>query len=1169
MYVVTMTIQSLPIPPSIQRSLDMIYTIEQLHSIASLKHCYNRYRSLLHFRNNSSINLITEHSVKNDLKTLKPLYLCYRTYLKAKTTVTKYKNANPNMLTNYNPDFEFRHLHFQSSYCIPCQQTNDQSHQLGSIDTSQCSLSNDSHTHTQNDNIYKQCSNCQRSQPKYLVDKYGIDSCFVLTFSSHPSSIIKDRRKFRFIKKDSNNITYYDLCYECSNFLVTQSNAKEANKSKYTWPGFIWTLLQQKDILHKYGSKVWQLIPTQWRHWWIRAVKDLNIYIYDDVTIDMPPPIIYDMTHDINDWNCNINSMLLSNLASTCNQYLMPCVLCPWGCTTFLHKCGHIQLDLVIQRYMPKCLITLINKHMYVANIQSARDDYVRFDADDSYDCWLLNPQWTIKPCICIHQDHGAVIMTCKDHNNGTKKLMIHPPRQPHHILSPYHPDQLCHAVIKPRTVKPMKSAQYSNSFQMHEQRGSFNGIDTCNLTTFRKFDFCSRLTSDAEARSIHLRPDINALLTQLCTDNVISPITVTSMRQYSTDHCQHINFDKLINASTYVPLCAAMTLQREINGTYINVTWDCRGQDKHGNDLPTLRRTVRKSWPTILYPLQKNDKFGVCFPVLPKFKSKSDTSFIWLISACMISVESLWQSVLKIDEFCQSQWHGWLLTYLTKHCYSHLQCRVMKKDPFKYSFVSNVDNLYDKLQYAFEYKDISLVFEDIDNIICVDTLSDMDDQVNTDLHDIIFVRNEHATPISDNDQLSFPYTKTISNNIYVLQCLVHINILHLEDTDEWKGTVYSQHNGQFNGWWRQSKSVNLCVQCNNIPRYLSFNPNDQFTAVYCKLSTIDHNELNLEYLKYLGGQSHVFCHRHQVPLVHSIDRSLTCQCGKKEYYTCPTLHCTGCICNKCCEALLPDTINYVYPNTYNSDVTYNDNSQHENHSIETNNNDCNTCPSDDDSLEEPYDVHGSPSMLYDDMSFDDSSDSSSSSQSVSTANDDISECFSNDEHELDMDEFDNYVTSAYNEYEFDSNEDNHDPPSFLTTDASDIPYTIEQKIKKKDVQVVCSHVMLNMNGTVLSRKKHQIKGSSLHKFFLQKPCSTRVGASIPTLYPEGMLFPSIYYHLTHDGAVSGAIPSPLLTECISQFGFQSLPQHIRSRLTSSYLQLAQTQDTYHSHMIQ
>lgn len=52
-------------------------------------------------------------------------------------------------------------------------------------------------------------------------------------------------------------------------------------------------------------------------------------------------------------------------------------------------------------------------------------------------------------------------------------------------------------------------------------------------------------------------------------------------------------------------------------------------------------------------------------------------------------------------------------------------------------------------------------------------------------------------------------------------------------------------------------------------------------------------------------------------------------------------------------------------------------------------------------------------------------------------------------------------------------------------------------------------------------------------------------------LYPELMLFPSIFYYITNDGVISETIPSPLLTERIKQFGFESLPQHIRSRLTS------------------
>ena len=43
-------------------------------------------------------------------------------------------------------------------------------------------------------------------------------------------------------------------------------------------------------------------------------------------------------------------------------------------------------------------------------------------------------------------------------------------------------------------------------------------------------------------------------------------------------------------------------------------------------------------------------------------------------------------------------------------------------------------------------------------------------------------------------------------------------------------------------------------------------------------------------------------------------------------------------------------------------------------------------------------------------------------------------------------------------------------------------------------------------------------------------------------------------YHITKDGAISSAILSPLLTEFIDKFGFQTLPQHIRSHLTSCAL---------------
>ena len=53
-----------------------------------------------------------------------------------------------------------------------------------------------------------------------------------------------------------------------------------------------------------------------------------------------------------------------------------------------------------------------------------------------------------------------------------------------------------------------MKSSQFSTGYQMHEQRGCFGNVDTFNVTTFRKFDFRSKILRHIEVRSIINRPD-------------------------------------------------------------------------------------------------------------------------------------------------------------------------------------------------------------------------------------------------------------------------------------------------------------------------------------------------------------------------------------------------------------------------------------------------------------------------------------------------------------------------------------------------------------------------------------------------------------------------------------------------------------------------------------
>ena len=157
---------------------------------------------------------------------------------------------------------------------------------------------------------------------------------------------------------------------------------------------------------------------------------------------------------------------------------MLPCVLCPWGCTEYVFSCGYVSLDIVFQRFLPKVNIDLIHNINVLRYLQYARDDYIRFDG--KYACWLLNQEeWTVMPSVCFVEGKGMQFMVCKYHNKGSTSYYIRSLRQPNHILLCKYSDQICHTVIKPRTITQMKAQKYLNPFQMQQQRGKFSSINT------------------------------------------------------------------------------------------------------------------------------------------------------------------------------------------------------------------------------------------------------------------------------------------------------------------------------------------------------------------------------------------------------------------------------------------------------------------------------------------------------------------------------------------------------------------------------------------------------------------------------------------------------------------------------------------------------------------
>ena len=96
----------------------------------------------------------------------------------------------------------------------------------------------------------------------------------------------------------------------------------------------------------------------------------------------------------------------------------------------------------------------------------------------------------------------------------------------------------------------------------------------------------------------------------------------------------------------------------------------------------------------------------------------------------------------------------------------------------------------------------------------------------------------------------------------------------------------------------------------------------------------------------------------------------------------------------------------------------------------------------------------------------------------------------------------------------------------------------------------ISGHIILNFVGTLLTRKQYQLKSSSIHKYILQRLVSTTIVHSLPLLYPERMLFPSIFWKI-QENSILGAIPAILLTDVTKRHKFSSLSALIRSLLTS------------------
>ena len=129
---------------------------------------------------------------------------------------------------------------------------------------------------------------------------------------------------------------------------------------------------------------------------------------------------------------------------------------------------------------------------------------------------------------------------------------------------------------------------------------------------------------------------------------------------------------DNLSSGATYVPIETALNMGYDKSR---DVFWD--------DDDPVKKRSMTPCFPSNLYPVQSCNQYGSIPHTLlifqPKGDSSQDTSMLWLLCGLLTRIQELWTLVYNIQLY-QSQWHGWLLTYISKKCFL-ITKRIIQKE--------------------------------------------------------------------------------------------------------------------------------------------------------------------------------------------------------------------------------------------------------------------------------------------------------------------------------------------------------------------------------------------------------------------------------------------------------------------------------------------------------
>ncbi len=487
----------------------------------------------------------------------------------------------------------------------------------------------------------------------------------------------------------------------------------------------------------------------------------------------------------------------------------------------------------------------------------------------------------------------------------------------------------------------------------------------------------------------------------------------------------------------------------------------------------------------------------------------------------------------------------------------------------------NNNDSNIDLSNYVrFDVSYYKYLFNECKNILVVDNTMDWVTSSNNSNANVLIYLNSRGIQHNNNTTYNFIPLDLANNNTWDLRNIYFTkNSTSADNINKWTASIFCRHSGNnFKYWWHLSSEKPVYCKMDKMFDIWNVDENTHgncILAVFVKTNIHDIYSYRNLFLKTIGGQSTFICKMHNVPLVVSLaDCQLVCcytenetisqnnVCKKKYIYaSCPIQFCTTCICRDHYNGIGNDVNHYIAltplqnTNDTNTTLSYLCNNTYTNEKDEN----------DDDYITEPifgneYDCESS--QCDNSTEYNDTSSISNCYDVEHTGGNDESmedeSIVSNKTENMENDNIVHYNLDLPSHETDILNQNNYCIPC-SPAGAGGGMYLSEET---KETFVGC-HVILNNCGMLLARRGHKLKGSKIQQRFLQCIVARNVSKSVPLLYPEALLFPSIFWKQNDvDLAPLGAIPCCLLAHdsTLNNNGFASLINHFRSRITNSDL---------------